>query len=116
MGDVGRAVITHYGLKSRHARHNILRPAAKTGEEVRLDESGRNPNLSLSKMAVDQGRSSVTRGPERDERRRILRLMIENTIILQHGRGEHSLQLEASVWAVRAELVEQGDLFARHIG
>ena len=115
VADIFRAVIAHHGFEMCHARHDALGPAAESGEEMRLDEPGDDPHVRVRQMPVDQRGHTRLRDAELFVRRGIFRLVIQHAVVRHDLGREHLLQLRLRVGPVRAERVEQRDLFARNV-
>ena len=112
IADVRRAVIAQHGLQARAAGHDSLRPAAEAGKEMRFDESGDNADVGLHQAPIDQRRSAVARRAQLNQGFGILRLVIQRAVIRHDSGREQRLQLRNRVRTVRAELVQQGEVFA----
>jgi hypothetical protein len=82
---------------------------------MRLNKTGNDPHISLDHVTIDERRRAVVHRAELDVRRRIFGFVIEHAIVRYNCRREQFLQFRARVGPMRAELVEQGDILARHM-
>jgi hypothetical protein len=67
-------------------------------------------------VPVEQGRRAVARRPEWHQGAGILRVVVEDAVVLHDSRREHLLELSAAVRAMGANGVEQGNVLTRDIG
>ena len=116
IADVALAVVAHHGVKIGDTGHDAFRSAAEAGEEMRFNKTGDNPHVGVGKMFVDQGRFARAGDAELNVRVGVVRLVIEHAIIRHDFGREHFFQFGFGVGTMGAKRVEQGDVFARHVG
>ena len=80
----------------------IFGPAAETGEEVRLDEAGRDAHVGLQELAIQVDLDACGRRADASERRCVAAVVIDDAAAAQDVRAEHPLELAVGVAAVRA--------------
>ena len=115
VADVARAVIAHDGLQPGNSGHDAFDTATEPSEDVRLDEPGDDADVGLDGVAVDERGRAVAGRAQLDKRVGILRLVVQHAVIPHDGGRQHLIEFGAGVEPVRAELVEQRDVFARHV-
>src|SRR5688572_27832118 len=99
----------HHGFEPGQAGSDHLWPAAETGEEVRLDEPGRDANISLEEIAVQVDRHAGRRSAGGRERRCIAAVVVDDAAGREDVAAKHSLELGISVRAVRTRGDEDRD-------
>ncbi len=112
VADVPGPVIAHDGLDVGDAGHDPLRTAAEAGEEVRLDEAGDDAEVGFDAVAVDPGGGAGAGGAEGDAGLVGFGFVVQDAVLGDDLGGKHALELGLRVGAMRAELVEEGDLVA----
>ena len=110
MANVANVVARLNRPQSRATRNDALRPAAKPGEEMRLDEARDNAEVGLHDAAVNGGGGAVIHLSYGDEFGVILAIVIDHFVVSDDLGGEHFFKLGASIGAMRAELVDEDDL------
>ena len=115
VADERGVVIAHDAPGGGHARQHQLGAAAEPGEEVRLDEPGRDAHVGVQVVAIDGHRSSGRRAPNLAARVVILRVVIHDRIAVGNVRAEHALDLFRCAWPVQAGGDHQQNLFRRHV-
>ena len=88
VADPARVVKREGRLQTGQARRDHLRAAAEAGEEMRLDETRRDPEVCVDPLSGERERD-VTDHPEVHQARRIARVVVEDPPCAQDLVAEH---------------------------
>ena len=116
VGDAFRVVKLHDGIEARKAGSDHLRSAAESGEEVRLDEAGRDPHVRLEPRPVQPNGNTTRRFAHVLERFGVECAVVHDAIAARDVRAEHLVQLFRCVWAMGAGCDHDSDLIVRNVG
>ena len=115
MADVANVVARLNCRQSRAPGYDAFRPAAKPGEEMRLDEAGDDAEVGLDDATVYGGRGPVIHLSDGHKFGVVLAIVIDHFVVSDDLGGEHFFKLGESVGAMRAELVDEDDLITRMV-
>ena len=98
VADPGRVVQRQHGVQPGQPGRDELRPAAEAGEEVRLDEAGRDPHVGLDPVAVEPDRDAVAVLAEPDRASRVVAgVVVDDPHACRRPRRRASRRSSASV-------------------
>ena len=115
MADIFFAVVAHDSLEAGDAGHDALWAAAESGKEVGLDEAGDDSQVGFDGQFVEKGGSAVLGLAELGKGSGVFAVVVDDAVVADDFRRKHLAEFFVSVGAVGAELVEEGDVFARMI-
>ncbi len=116
IADVMDAVIAHDGFERGATGHDAFGAAAEAGEEVGFDKASDDANVGFGEVTVDQSRGAIAGGAKLDHGAFVLGLVIDDAIIVDDFRGQEFFQFRVGVRTMRAQLIEQRNIFTRVIG
>ena len=111
--DPPRVVQDEHRLEAREAGRDHLRAAAEAGEEVRLDEPGRDPDVGVHPGPVQRHRHAGRRRADVDERRGVAAVVVDDAVAARDVGAEHLLVFGRRVDAMRAGRDQDRDVFGR---
>lgn len=109
------SVVAHDGLEAGDAGHDAFGTAAKSGEEVGFDETGDDAQVGFDGQFVDKSGSAVSGLAKLGKGADVSAVVVDDAVVADNFRREHLAEFFACVGAMGAELVEEGDVFARMV-
>ncbi len=116
VADPAGVVQDEHGFESGQARRHHLRSAAEPGEEMWLDEAGRDADVGVHPGAIQVHGHIGLRLPHEDEARRIPAVVVDDAIVAEDVGAEHRLELRGRVGAMRTGGDENRDVVRPHVG
>ena len=111
VADVLCVVERHHRFEPGQSGRHHLGSAAETGEEVRLDEAGRDPHVGIEELAIQKHLHTGGGRAHASQRRGVAAVVIDHRVAAQDLAAEHALELLIGVATMGARRDENRDVF-----